>query len=91
MPSGGPVDSLTVDAAGNLYGASMEGGNNGGGMVFKLSQSNGAWTLADLHDFSFDTAWFPEGGVTLDANGNLFGTANQGGVYGWGVVWEITP
>ncbi len=91
LPSGGPFDSLTVDAAGNLYGASMEGGNNGGGMVFKLSRSNGSWTLTDLHDFSFDTAWFPEGGVTLDANGNLFGTANQGGVYGWGVVWEITP
>ena len=92
LPSGGgPFDSLTVDAAGNLYGAAHEGGNDSAGMIFKLSQSNGSWTLTDLHDFSFNTEWFPEGGVTLDADGNLFGTATDGGGYGWGVIWEITP
>jgi len=91
LPNGGPFDSLTVDAAGNLYGAAQDGGSDSAGMVFKLSQSNGVWTLTDLHDFTFDTEWFPEGGVTLDANGNLFGTAKDGGAHGWGVVWEITP
>jgi len=29
--------------------------------------------------------------VILDAKGNLYGTASQGGAYNWGVVWEITP
>jgi uncharacterized repeat protein (TIGR03803 family) len=29
--------------------------------------------------------------VTLDSNGNLYGTASQSGAYGAGSVWEITP
>lgn len=87
----GPVESLTLDAAGNLYGATFGDGLEDAGMVFKLSQSNGAWTLTDLHNFAFDVAWFPYGGVTLDANGNLYGTASNGGAYGHGIVWEITP
>ena len=60
-------------------------------MVFKLSKSNGTWTLTDLHDFSFHTEYFPYGAVTIGANGNLYGTAAGGGAYGHGAVWEITP
>jgi len=83
LPGGfGVYNSLTVGPDGSLYGA---------GMVFKLNQSDGTWTRTDLHDFTFNTEWFPQGGVTLDAHGNLFGTASQGGADGWGVVWEITP
>jgi uncharacterized repeat protein (TIGR03803 family) len=33
----------------------------------------------------------PYGNVSLDANGNLYGTASAGGAYGYGVVFEITP
>jgi len=61
------------------------------GNVFELSPSNGGWMFTDLHDFSFNSAYFPEGGVTRDGNGNLFGMTSQGGAYGHGVVWEITP
>ena len=88
---GGPFGSLTLDAAGNLYGLANGDGINDAGMVFKLTQSNGTWSLTDLHDFSFDTAYFPYGGVAFDENGNLYGTASSGGVYGAGVIWEITP
>ncbi len=87
----GPFASLTMDGAGNLYGMTFADGVEEAGTVFELSPSNGAWIYTELHDFSFSTEWFPEGGVTLDANGNLFGTASQGGAYGYGVVWEITP
>jgi uncharacterized repeat protein (TIGR03803 family) len=33
----------------------------------------------------------PYGQVTLDASGNLYGTASIGGADGNGVVWQITP
>ncbi|MGA2906035.1 MAG: choice-of-anchor tandem repeat GloVer-containing protein [Candidatus Korobacteraceae bacterium] len=89
--AGGPFETLTLDAAGNLYGTAYGDGANGFGMVFKLSQSNGIWTLTDLHDFSSGTEYFPYGAVTLGADGNLYGTASEGGAYGHGVVWEITP
>jgi len=89
---GGPYDALTLDAAGNLYGTAVWDGANDIGMVFKLTQSNGTWTLTDLHDFSSDSECCPQGGVTFDLNGNLYGTAQSAyGQGGWGVVWEIMP
>jgi len=87
----GPQENLTMDSAGNLYGTALGDGANEAGMVFELSPSNGVWTLTDLHDFSQDTAYAPYGGVTLDANGNVYGTTFEGGAYGYGTVWEITP
>src|SRR5271165_1283741 len=86
----GPFASLTMDGAGNLYGMTFADGPQQAGSVFELSPSSGGWTFTDLHDFSFQTEYFPEGGVTLDANGSLFGMTSQGGAYGHGVVWEIT-
>ena len=88
---GGPFETLTIDASGDIYGTAYADGAGGGGMVFKLSKSNGTWTLTDLHDFSFHTEYFPYGPVTIGANGNLYGTASGGGAYGHGAVWEITP
>ncbi len=98
--NGGPLwGNLTLDASGNLYGATAGGGAFGEGMVFKLSPSNGSWTLTDLHDFTggSDGAG-PTVNVALDSTGNLYGTAHSGGntggacgTDGCGVVWEITP
>lgn len=53
--------------------------------------SNGGWTYTVLHEFSDEAGGdYPMGGVAIDAQGNLYGTA-QGGYYGYGVLWEITP
>ena len=87
----GPYENLVLDAAGNLYGTTFGDGAYEAGMVFKLSKSNGVWSLTDLHDFSFGTEYFPYGAVTIGPNGNLYGTASGGGTYGHGAVWEITP
>lgn len=87
----GPAADLTIDSQGNLYGTNLEGGS-GKGNVFKLTQSNGVWTLTDLYDFTGGSdGEYPSGSVTLDASGNLYGTASQAGAYGYGTVWEITP
>lgn len=89
--SRGPFGNLTLDAAGNLYGAAQSDGANDAGMIFKLTPSNGSWVFTDLHDFSFKTDYFPYGAVTVDANGNLYGTASESGANGKGAIWEITP
>lgn len=34
---------------------------------------------------------YPSGNVIFDSNGNMHGTTTEGGAYGYGVVWEITP
>jgi uncharacterized repeat protein (TIGR03803 family) len=87
-----PRSSLIMDGVGSLYGTSESGGFYGCGTVFKLTPSGSGWTYTSLHDFSCggDGA-APYGNVTLDANGNIYGTAAGGGAYGNGVVWEITP
>jgi uncharacterized repeat protein (TIGR03803 family) len=91
----GPASALTIDAHGNLYGTTVQGGAHFEGSVFELSPQNGSWVYTDLHDFHIDDGWRPVGGVTLAPNGNLYGTAAQGGTgscfNGCGVVWEITP
>ena len=93
---GGPMSSLTIDAHGNLYGTTYQDGRWGWGSVFKLTPSGSGWTYTSLHDFCKDVrpcidGANPAGGVTLDANGNLYGTAEYGGTNSGGVVWEITP
>jgi uncharacterized repeat protein (TIGR03803 family) len=93
----GPQGNLAMDAAGNLYGATYAGGIHGYGSVFKLTPMIGSWTYTSLHDFTGgNDGANPVAGVTLDANGNVYGTAVQGGMQGFncggcGVVYEITP
>ncbi len=92
----GPLDSLTMDAAGNLYGTTNLDGAHGCGSVFKLTRNDGNWSYSDLHDFTCGSDGAnPFGGVALDGQGNLYGTTSAGGggncSGGCGVVWEITP
>lgn len=92
--SNGPLSNLVMDRAGNLYGSINQGGQYGGGNIFKLTAAGGSWTYTSLHDFC-PGADCSEGGdpwsVILDANGNLYGTGYIGGINNNGVVWEITP
>lgn len=78
--------TLTLDAAGNIYGVSGAGGPHNYGLVFKLSQgSNGAWTEKVLYAFPGGAVGGnPQGGVVLDAAGNLYGVASYS-------VFELTP
>ena len=88
VPPGGP-GTLTIDPGGNLYGATLQDGN-GLGSIFKLAASNNNWIFTELHDFSGPDGVYPNSPVSLDGHGDLFGTTNIGGVYGPGVLWEIT-
>ena len=96
----GPTDTLIMDSAGTLYGTTYSAGIYGCGAVFKLTYSSGSWHYTSLHDFGCGTdGGYPWGQVSMDASGNLYGTATVGGDsypnchygQGCGVVWEITP
>ncbi len=95
--SPGPQASLLRDTAGNLYGTTFSDGPYGCGSVFKLTPSGGGWTYTSLHDFTGGMAGcMSAANVTMDANGNLYGTASIGGTGACdfnycGFVWEITP
>jgi uncharacterized repeat protein (TIGR03803 family) len=88
-----PIAGLIFDAAGNLYGTTDYGGGGGGGTVFELMpKAGGGWTEMILHGFSGSPdGLFPMGGVTLNAVGNLYGTTYEGGLYGYGTLYELVP
>ena len=96
-PEEQPNGGLLFDNDGNLYGTTGTGGISGGGTAFKLTPSNGSWTVTDLHDFSSSDGVQPNGSLIFDAHGNLYGTSALGGntsgecYIGCGTVWEITP
>ena len=81
-----PNGGVTFDKAGNLYGTTYGGGNVNGGMVFKLTPSNGSWTESLLYSFdrSVDGGDTPSGAVAIDSAGNLYGTAP-------GINFELSP
>ena len=85
-----PQGGMTMDAAGNLYGAASGNGELGVyGTIYKLTPSGGGWSFLTLHTFSDGSN--PNSGLALDGSGNIYGTTSDGGAYGYGEVWKITP
>jgi uncharacterized repeat protein (TIGR03803 family) len=94
-----PEAGLILDGSGNLYGTTTAGGYFGGdcygtgcGTVFELTpNSGGVWTETVLYSFTGGgEGGAPSTGLTLDASGNLYGTAG-GGAYRSGLVFELSP
>jgi uncharacterized repeat protein (TIGR03803 family) len=86
---------LVMDKGGNLYGSTVQGGDFGSGTVFQLAPSAGGWTHTVLYSFTGGAdGGEPYKGVTLDPQGNLYGTTVTGGSGscegGCGVVFKLT-
>jgi uncharacterized repeat protein (TIGR03803 family) len=98
MDGGGPnFGDLVFDQSGNIYVATWEGGGSGCGgygcgTVVKLTPSTGgSWTESVLYSFGGGNDGSRPIAVIFDQAGNLYGTANTGGMYGCGTVFELTP
>jgi uncharacterized repeat protein (TIGR03803 family) len=80
---------LIINSKGILYGTTESGGAYGAGTIFEMTRT-GKETI--LHSFNgAPDGFFPVPGVTLDKNGNLYGTTAWGGSFGLGTVFELTP
>jgi hypothetical protein len=93
---GQPASDLTLDSAGNLYGATAQGGtgtacNSGCGTVFELKHTSDGWKKEVLYSFvGGKDAASPQGGVIFDKGGNLYGVAG-GGEFSTGTVYRLHP
>ena len=63
---------LIMDAAGNLYGTTLQTGSHNYGVVFELSPSGGSWTLNVLHEFTGGSdGGQPRSQLVIDSSGTL--------------------
>ncbi len=91
---GTPYAGLVFDQSGNLYGtttAGGEGGENGGGTIFKLTPSAGRLTFSVLDGLAGYGISGTYRNVILDASGNIYATTHCDGSYSAGTVYELTP
>jgi uncharacterized repeat protein (TIGR03803 family) len=84
---------LVFDQSGNLYGTTIYGGTSGCGTVFQLAHSGSGRIEKVLYSFQCGTSdgANPYAGLVFDNSGNLYGTTRNGGAYGYGTVFQLTP
>jgi uncharacterized repeat protein (TIGR03803 family) len=89
-----PAAGLIFDPAGNLFGTTVWGNDNGyyNGVVFRLSPNgDGSWKESVIHSFIGADGAEPWADLMMDQAGNLYGTTFQGGAHKRGVVFRLRP
>ncbi|MGH9443885.1 MAG: choice-of-anchor tandem repeat GloVer-containing protein [Thermoanaerobaculia bacterium] len=84
-----PAAGLLLDGSGTLFGVTQGGGAANLGAVFSIQSSGSDFSV--LHSFSDDPGdgAAPEGGLTFDSAGRLYGTTTLGGSHGFGSIFAL--
>ena len=89
-----PMAGLLIDANGDLFGTTYNGGSDNLGTVFEIKKTGAGYATMPITLVSFNglTGDHPLAGLTADAAGNLFGTTSEGGPNDddIGTVFEVT-
>jgi uncharacterized repeat protein (TIGR03803 family) len=91
-----PAGNLVMDASGNLYGTTLNGGNTCDGLpftcgtVFEVTPSGAETVLYAFNGGDADGEW-PRGGLTRGLKGIFYGTTSAGGDLGYGTVFAVSP
>jgi uncharacterized repeat protein (TIGR03803 family) len=108
-----PAGGVIFDASGNLYGTTAYGGSGscmllgglvGCGTVYKMTPAKtegDAWTESVVYSFQGGKdGYLPNGDLTFDSAGNLYGATQYGGGYGscnsplyqyCGTIFKLSP
>ncbi len=93
---GGSTDGVTphapmLDVGGTVYGTTTSGGAYGNGTVFAIPTKTGRETV--LHSFGGGSGdgTNPQYGQLVSLSGTMYGTTLNGGAYGRGTIYSITP
>jgi uncharacterized repeat protein (TIGR03803 family) len=90
--TGGLGRVLVLPNGRTLFGVATVGGANGAGVAYQMKQDDlGNWTFRTLYAFQgAPAAGFPYGGLTMDDQGNLYGTTYYDGAEGYGTVYRLS-
>ena len=84
-----PKSGVILDGKGNLYGTTYNGPRNSDGTVFELSPSGSGWVETILYKSNGIDGARPSN-LVMDAQGNLYAAALQGGANGNdGCIFEL--
>ncbi len=86
-----PTGGLILDAAGDLFGTTADGGANSFGTVFEIAKTSTGYagTPTILVNFDSTNGATPVPGLLADGAGDLFGTTRVGATNA-GTVFEVT-
>src|SRR3569832_268625 len=83
-----PKSGLVMDAAGNLYGTTPQGGASDMGTLFKVAP-DGTFTLLHAFQGGRDGAKPTASALTVDAHGTIYGLTEQGGIANGGTAYRF--
>ncbi len=87
-----PWGGVVADKAGNVYGATEDGGTYYSGTVYRMQPKGTSYTESVLYSFGGgNDAAHPLSSLIIDGKGALYGTGEDGGSAGNGAVFKLTP
>ena len=87
---GNPSGRFTEAGNGKLYAMTYQGGSNNEGTIIEYDIAND--TIKKIFDFDGNTnGRNPFGSFLALSNGNLMGVTYQGGIYNFGILFELNP
>jgi len=96
-----PRGNMIQGADGSFYGTTVSGGANYNGTIYRVTSGGALTTLYTFSALTYDpnTGRYdinsdgasPFGGLIQASDGNFYGTTDEGGAYGYGTVFRITP
>jgi uncharacterized repeat protein (TIGR03803 family) len=85
-----PYSGLSLDKSGNLFGATLFGGSGNAGTLYEMLRGKHGYTFTPLYSFTGGAdGKYPQAEPIVGHDGNLYGTAEEGGTSGNGVVYEL--
>jgi len=89
----GTERNMMMDSSGNIWATTHCDGDESEGTIYELSPSGSTWNYTSWYQFANGGAqgYYVFSNLVRDSLGNLYGTASQGGAYGSGVVFKMTP
>jgi uncharacterized repeat protein (TIGR03803 family) len=85
-----PLGSLVQALDENLYGLTVQGGLNNMGVLFQYNPITNIYTKKIDFDGLIKGS-SPRGTLMQASDGNLYGLTNDGGVFGYGVLFQFNP